>query len=256
MHWLNPKHTMEIKQINGYIQSIYLAVYQDKILLLDGCCKADVDLIYRYITKELNRPISQLKAVVVTHMHPDHAGAANTLKSRYGCKILTGNVAGQWYSGIDGVLMYVTDILLTKWVAKRMKKPNKHIWFMPRLKVDHALSDGESIPGFEDWQVVETHGHTDRDISLHHAASKRVYVGDLAVKVKSKFIPPFPVFYPNRYRNSLQKIEKLRPKYVILAHGGEVKISHEEYLHLVDLAPKVPTTHWRATKQKFKKLFQ
>lgn len=61
---------MQLKQIPGYIQSIYLAVYDDKILLLDGCCKADVNLIFDYITKELNRPIGQLKAVIVTHMHP------------------------------------------------------------------------------------------------------------------------------------------------------------------------------------------
>ncbi len=67
---------MEIRQIQGYIQSIYFAVYHDKILLLDGCCKADINQIERFITQELKRPIEQLKAVVVTHMHPDHAGAA------------------------------------------------------------------------------------------------------------------------------------------------------------------------------------
>ncbi|WP_394131470.1 MBL fold metallo-hydrolase [Shewanella maritima] len=247
---------MQLLHMTGYIQSIYFAVYDDKILLLDGCCKADVDNIYHFITNELQRPISQLKAVVVTHMHPDHAGAANILKKRYGCKIITGAAQGHWYSGIDGMLMYVTDILLTKWVASRLKKPRKNIWYWPRLQADHLLNDGDIIPDFEQWQVISTQGHTDRDISLFYQPSKTVYVADLAVKVKNKFIPPFPVFYPNRYKNSLSKIEQLRPKKVILAHGGEVIITHDDYLHLVSLAPKTPATHWRASKAKLAKLFK
>lgn len=245
---------MQLKQISGYIQQIYFAVYEDKILLLDGCCKADVELIYEYITQELKRPIAQLKSVVVTHMHPDHAGAANSLKKRFGCNIITSDVNGHWYSGLDGLLMYVSDILLTKWVAKRLNKPRKFIWFMPRLKADYFLKDNEELPEFEDWRVIETQGHTDRDISLFHQPSKMIYVADLAVKVKDKFIPPFPVFYPNRYRRSLTKIEQLSPKRIILAHGGEVSISHEDYQHLLKLSPKVPITHWRATKSKLRKI--
>lgn len=246
---------MEIRQIQGYIQSIYFAVYHDKILLLDGCCKADINQIERFITQELKRPIEQLKAVVVTHMHPDHAGAANTLKKRFGCKIISGFAEGEWYSGIDGWLMYLSDILLTLWVANRLNKKRKHIWYLPKLKADYLLKNDDVIPGFEDWKVIETQGHTDRDISLFHLPTRKVYVADLAVKVKDKFIPPFPIFYPNRYRKSLEKIEQLKPSSVILAHGGEVSVTHKEYLYLVSLAPKVPLTHWRATKAKLKKLF-
>lgn len=247
---------MQLKQISGYIQSIYFAVYEDKILLLDGCCKADVELIFNYITKELNRPIEQLKAIVVTHMHPDHAGAANTLKKRYGCSIISGDVEGDWYTGFSGFLMYISDVFLAKWVAKRLGKQQKYIWYFPRINADFLLKDNQKIPGFEDWTIIETHGHTDRDISLYHQDSKTVYVADLAVKVKSKFIPPFPVFYPKRYLHSLAKIERLKPSKVILAHGGEVVISHDEYKYLVSLAPKVPMTLWRAIKSKLMTIFK
>lgn len=246
---------MQIHQIQGYIQTIYFAVYDDKVLLLDGCCKADINRIERFITQELNRPIEQLKAVVVTHMHPDHAGAANALKKRFGCKIVSGFAEGEWYSGIDGWLMYISDILLTHWVANRLKKKKKLIWYSRKLNADFLLKNNDVVPGFEDWQVIETQGHTDRDISLFHVPTRKVYVADLAVKVRNKFIPPFPVFYPNRYRKSLERIEQLKPSSVMLAHGGEVTVSHQEYLYLVSLAPEVPATHWRATKAKLKKLF-
>lgn len=61
----------EIVRLDGYIQSTYLAVYPDKIMLLDGGCRPDVAMVLDYIKTILQRPITDLKVVVVTHMHPD-----------------------------------------------------------------------------------------------------------------------------------------------------------------------------------------
>ena len=60
-----------IVRLDGYIQNTYLAIYPDKLLLLDGCCRADVPMVLDYIKNTLHRPITDLKVVVVTHMHPD-----------------------------------------------------------------------------------------------------------------------------------------------------------------------------------------
>lgn len=244
---------MRLHKLEGYIQSIYLAEYQDKLLLLDGCSRADIHQIKHFIVGKLHRPFSDLKLVVVTHMHPDHAGAANTLRDLTGCKIAAANVPGQWYAGIDGRLMHFTDMLLAKWVAKRMRKPRRNIWYSCRLEPDYRLDDGEPLPGFPEWMAVFTQGHTDRDLSLHHLPTNCIYVADLMVKVKGRFIPPFPVFYPNRYRNSIKKVIDLAPSSIILAHGGEVYPSEQEFQHLLDRAPTVPMTHWRSVKAKFRK---
>ena len=71
---------LKLHCLNGYIQNIYLAEYADKLLLLDGCCRADINVIEDFIINQLNRPMSDLALIVVTHMHPDHAGAANVLR--------------------------------------------------------------------------------------------------------------------------------------------------------------------------------
>ena len=47
------------------------------------------------------------------------------------------------------------------------------------MEADTCVQDGDKIPNFEDWQVVSTAGHTDRDISLWHAETSQVYVADL-----------------------------------------------------------------------------
>jgi glyoxylase-like metal-dependent hydrolase (beta-lactamase superfamily II) len=245
---------LKLHSIDGYIQRILIAEYQDKLMLLDGCCRADVSVIENFICNTLKRPMTDLRLIVVTHMHPDHAGAANTLRKKYGCKIAAANVSGQWYSGIDGKLMHLTDMLLTLWVAGRQKKPKKYIYYSSTLTPDHYLIDQVSLPGFEDWQVHFTQGHTDRDISLRHIPSKQIYVADLMVKVKGAFIPPYPVFYPKRYMASLNKIKALNAESLILAHGDKVQLAESDWHKLISLAPTKPVTHWRSVKTKLKRV--
>lgn len=244
---------VKLHKLKGYIQTIFLAEYTDKLLLLDGCCRADVSLIKHFISDTLQRPLTDLHLVVVTHMHPDHAGAAHKLRKITGCKIASANVKGQWYSGFDGMLMHVTDLLLTRWVANKMKQPQRWLWYSRTLSPDFTLNDNDRLPGFDDWQAIATQGHTDRDISLHHLPSNKIYIADLIVKTRKGFIPPFPIFYPNRYRNSLQKIAALAASGHYLAHGSEVKLSKQDFEKVIAKAPTVPMTHWRSVKAKFKK---
>ena len=75
------------------------------------------------------------------------------------------------------------------------------------------------------------------------------------VNVKGHYISPFPIFYPNRYKASLSKIEAMQPESLLLAHGGEVQLDHQQYLHLAASAPEKPATHWRSVKTKLLKAF-
>lgn len=243
---------MKLHQLDGYIQSILLAEYPDKLLLLDGCCSVDVSFIKDFIVNTLKRPLTDLVLVVVTHMHPDHAGAADKLRKITGCKIACANVAGQWYSGFDGILMHIADLLLAQWIANKMKKRRRWLWYPKKLLANVQLNDGDFLPGFDDWQALATQGHTDRDLSLHHLPSNRVYVADLIVSTRRGYIPPFPVFYPQRYRQSVTKIANLQVDKVILAHGGEVSLTAQHFEQILALAPSKPITHWRSVKAKLK----
>lgn len=244
---------IKLHKLDGYIQTILLAEYKDKLLLLDGCSRADVSLIKHFINDTLQRPLTDLRLIVVTHMHPDHAGAAHKLRKITGCKIASSNVNGQWYSGFDGRLMHLTDLLLTRWVANKKKKPQRWLWYSSQLSPDYKLNENDSLPGFDDWQVIETQGHTDRDISLHHLPSHKIYIADLIVTTSKGFFPPFPVFYPERYRNSLMKIAKLNATGVYLAHGGEVELTQQDFEQVLAKAPANPMTHWRSVKAKLKR---
>ncbi len=247
---------MRIHQLEGYIQSIYLVEYPDRLLLLDGCSRADIRTLKNYITQTLKRPLDDLKIIFVSHMHPDHAGGAHTLREMTGAKIASANKSESWYKGFDGILMHLTDIYLTAWVASRMKKPKRYLWYSRTLKTDYKLNDGDSIPLFDEWLVLETPGHTDRDLSVMHQPSKKIYVGDVILKVRGEYISPAFVVYPNRYKASLKRYIDLGIDNMLLAHGGEVQITQQDIKRLIDKAPSKPKTLWGGAKAKMRMMVQ
>ena len=98
--------------------------------------------------------------------------------------------------------------------------------------------DGDIIPDFEDWQVLETPGHTDRDLSLLHLPSRQIYTADLIIKLRHKFVAPFPIYDPKAYIQSLQKVKDLQPSHVMMAHGRELIIDAATFDMLIKHAPK------------------
>lgn len=232
----------EIIRLEGHIQSSYLAVYPDKLLLLDGCCRPDVAMVLDYIQNTLQRPVTDLKVVMVTHMHPDHAGGADKLRRATGCKVVSADKAKQWYAGISGQLMHLVDIGLAYYVANRQSRAVKRLWYSAYLHPDITVNDGDSVPEFDDWQVFETPGHTDRDLSLFHLPSRKVYTADLIIKLRHKFVAPFPIYDPKAYISSLQKIKDLKPSKVMMAHGRELAIDAATFDMLIRQAPKQPRT--------------
>jgi glyoxylase-like metal-dependent hydrolase (beta-lactamase superfamily II) len=244
---------MKIHTIQGYIQNIHLVEYDHGCLLLDGCSIADFDLLKSYFETHLKRPFQDLKAVVVTHMHPDHAGCAHALRKATSCQIFSGHFTHQWYAGIQGKFAHLVDIGLATWVASRMGKKRRFIWYSPSLKPDVMLEDNAPIPEFEEWKIISTPGHTDRDISVFHSASGHIYVADLIVQVKKQLAPPFPVHHPDLYKASLSKLKTLDIKYYLMAHVAKLNHNDVNIDKLLDISPAHPKTSWLAFKGKVKR---
>lgn len=242
---------MKIHRLQGYIQHIYLVEEPHGLLLLDGCSRADVDKVCQFIAK-LGRDITELRCIVVTHMHPDHAGGAHVLRDISGATLVAHPKAKDWYSGVSGRAAHAIDVLLTWWVAGRIGKKKRHIWYSPTLKPDKVVKDGNSLPLFDDWQVVYTPGHTDHDLSIVHSPTRQAYVADLIVKVKGELVPPYPVCHPNQYRRSLQRVADLRLERILCAHVPPLNGTEVEFEAVLAQAPIRPKNHWHSTKNRLK----
>ena len=244
---------MKIHTLPGYIQHIYLVEEDNKLLLLDGCSRADVDKVCTYITQTLGRPLSDLALMVVTHMHPDHAGGAIRLRERTGAQVAAHPKAPHWYSGVTGRVAHSIDLLLTLWVASRIGKPKMPVWYNPVLTPDLLLQDGQRLPGFANWQIMYTPGHTNHDLSVVHVPSQQAYIADVLVKVKGELVPPYPLCHPNQYRDSLTKLAQSQIDTFFCAHVEPTKKDDIDFEHVIENAPRKPKNHWHSSKNRIKK---
>ena len=247
---------MQIHYIEGYIQTILLIEYPDKLLLLDGGCRCDVPVIKAFITDKPQRNVSDLKLVLVSHMHPDHAGGAHLLRKRFGCQIASVNFERQWYQGFNGRLAHTIDLILALYVAHRKGKKISNIYYHPDLKPDIILQDQVCVPNFEDWIVHFTPGHTDRDLSFLHQPTQVMYVGDLILKLKNKFTSPFPIYQPKVYKQSLNKLIELNISKILMAHDGISEITPTDIKKLVAKSSNQPLTVGKVVKHKLKSIIR
>lgn len=200
--------------------------------------------------------MTDLKLVVVTHAHPDHSGGAMLFHSRYNIPIAAPTNINKWYAGPKGFVTYVVDLALTYLVAKRKARGFQWIFFPLKVKAQFYLEDQSTLPGFEDWQVISTPGHTFSDISLYHNESRILYLADNLVASKSSFYRPYPIVSPASYRSSLQKYIDLAPQKFLLAHYGEHEISKEVMHNLMQNISNRPRNHINTLPRILKHIFK
>ena len=242
--------TFTIHAIEGYIETLYLVVYPNKMLLLDGGCRCDSDVVVEYIDT-LDRSITELKLMIITHHHPDHSGAAPILQQQYNIPIAAMPVINDWYMGLNGWLTQKTDIVLTYYVARKRNKRFKHLHFPRIINIDFPLFDGANIPFFEDWQLLYTPGHTTMDASIYHSKESIAYLADLLIGFGARYSTPYPISDPERYRQSLRLMKDLSPNHTLLAHHGLHSISNDTFDRLILQISNTPKNHINSIKKRF-----
>lgn len=229
----------KIHEIKGYIQTIYLVEYLEGLLLLDGCCRCDIPVVESFIANEL-------KLVVSTHAHPDHAGGLFYFKQK-GISIAGPKNLMSWYSGVSGFFTYWIDILLTYLVAINKKSGFKNILFPRKISLDFKLNDLDRVPGFEEWQVLSCAGHTGIDLSIWHSKDKIAHVADNFVGNQKNVFRPYPIVYPEKYID-------LNIETFLIAHYGKVIVSKEKIEKLIETTPIKARKHTNTLPAIFLKL--
>lgn len=212
--------------LEGHIADIFIAEYKNSLLLLDCGCKSDHKLIADYITEILHKPIEQLKLLVVTHLHPDHSGSATSLSRKYQIPIAAPEDINLWYKGIRGTAQHLVDMLLAHISARSRKMKLLSVYYPAHIKVDYPLISSSKLPFFPDWEVFNVPGHTEHDIVLYNKKESFLYCSDTIVKIRNKFLSPFPVTDKNKMSESLTLIGGLKVKVIAMAHGGIYEVQN------------------------------
>lgn len=226
----------KVHEIRGYIQSMYLVEYPDKLLLLDSGTKLDLEVVRDFILNHLKREISDLKLVLISHAHPDHSGGAAYFQ-KLGIPIAGPHNINDWYKGISGWITYNVDIFLLYlvWTKVKTKKSKfQSVYFPRKLKLDYKLEDKMPIPGFEDWIALHTDGHTQSDLSFYNESNEFIYIADNIVKNRKGFLSPYPVVFPENYKKSLKLYLDLPIKFFAIAHYGIHEISRKQIQQIIE----------------------
>jgi glyoxylase-like metal-dependent hydrolase (beta-lactamase superfamily II) len=94
-----------------------------------------------------------------------------------------------------------------------------------RLQEDYRLKHRQSLPGFDDWQVLHTPGHSWDSCCYYHQASGSLLSGDtlLGSGKQSRLVLPSIYSNPLQIRRSLRRLRQLQIRAVYPGHGSVIE---------------------------------
>lgn len=152
-------------QIRRYVY-IYIIEGKKGYYLIDAGVKGSEKKIGEYIHK-IGKSRQTINALLLTHSHPDHIGAARALKRKDGTTIYACEKERGWIEDID--LQY-----------KERPIPNFYDLIEGSVTVDRTIQQGDLIclePGIE-LEVIQSAGHSAASLSFYYRGEQILFTGD------------------------------------------------------------------------------
>lgn len=169
------------------------------------------------------------RALLLTHIHLDHAGASGVLCQRFPELKVYVHERGAPHLIDPSKLLASASRLY----GDRMDELWGEVAPVPEDRVT-VLKGGETVEGF---QVAYTPGHASHHVSYYHEASGDAYVGDTAgVRIPPGTFVQAPTPPPDiaieAWLDSIERIAAWNPQRLCLTHFGPVT-EVEDHLHAI-----------------------
>jgi glyoxylase-like metal-dependent hydrolase (beta-lactamase superfamily II) len=147
---------------------VYL-IFGDSIHLIDSGVAGAESIIWEYIKKQGREP-KEVSTLILTHSHPDHIGAAKSIKNQTGCNIFAHPYEQEW----------IED---TEQQFKNRPVPGFQTLVEGSVKVDKLIENEEVLKLEKDiiCKIIHTPGHSQGSISLLFEKDKSLFTADALV---------------------------------------------------------------------------
>jgi hydroxyacylglutathione hydrolase len=160
-----------------------------------------------------------LSMIALTHVHPDHQGAAKPICEERGIPLACHHDDVDAMEGRRPVQEAGTGDIRNKLIHR--------FWEGPPYKVERPFGEGEEIAGFE---VIHAPGHARGEVIFWREADRVAICGDVirnmsyATTLAGVREPPDIFTYDvDENRRSIRKLADLKPEITLPGHGPEVR---------------------------------
>lgn len=198
--------------VRGLMSVPHVLVDPDGAVLLDTGFPGDTARIRRVMTAAGVGP-RDVRAILLTHGHIDHAGNAAELQEWTGAPVYA-HPADQPH--IHGTYPYAGLARLTG----MLEAAGRNVTAYRPVRVDHFLRDGDVLPYWGGLQVVHLPGHTDGHCGFYSAGQQLLFSGDLWVRFFMRTQTSPRIFSDNvaQVPGSMLKARALGARWVVPGH--------------------------------------
>lgn len=194
-------------KLRGLLNAVNVYLVED--VLIDAATKLARGRILRQIG---DRPLS---LVALTHVHPDHQGAAKAVCEARGVPLACHAAGVEAMEGRAPVQPSSPGHPLNRLISRA--------WEGPPHEVGRTLSEGDEVAGF---RVIDAPGHAPSEVILFRDSDRVAICGDVVNTMNlltglPGFREPPELFTldPPENRRSIRKLLELEPSLVCAGHG-------------------------------------
>ena len=212
----------------SYLTCSYIVRTSNGLVLVDAGMDSDGADIHAGL-KEMNATPNEIRAILLTHWHNDHAAGAHALHELTGAPVYYHRGDEQFFTGragATGVRRWISD-QIPEWGVLVLAKGLLGEATPRAVTAQHFVEDGDVI--LDDFEVITTPGHTEGHVCFFYRPARALFAGDaLAIidrRIRFMARPVTPDL--DAARLSVEKCLTLNPQLICPGHREPLTVGVE-----------------------------